>query len=64
MATILSIRDNVVHGTINRFEKEAECEGLDLVENGASECVIDVALCNSFGFGGHNSSIVFARFNG
>ncbi len=59
----LAIRDNVAPATINLDNPTAETE-MDLVPNKPRERTIDVALSNSFGFGGTNASLVFQRYNG
>ncbi|MEX0344745.1 MAG: beta-ketoacyl-ACP synthase II [Rhizobiaceae bacterium] len=59
----LAIRDNVAPATINLDNPTAETE-IDLVPNKPRERTIDVALSNSFGFGGTNASLVFQRYNG
>lgn len=58
--TILSIRDQVAPPTINLDEPDPECD-LDYVPHTAREIKIDVALSNSFGFGGTNGSLVFGK---
>ncbi len=58
---ILSIRDQVAPPTINLDEPDPECD-LDYVPNVAREIPIDVTMTNSFGFGGHNSSLIFKKF--
>ena len=57
----LSIRDQIVHPTINLKERDPDCD-LDYVTEGARKVKIDVAMSNSFGFGGHNAVIVMKRF--
>ncbi|MDZ5696291.1 beta-ketoacyl-ACP synthase II [Chelativorans sp. M5D2P16] len=59
--SILAIRDNMVPPTINLDNPEAET-AIDLVPNQPRERSVDVALSNSFGFGGTNASLVFRRF--
>jgi 3-oxoacyl-[acyl-carrier-protein] synthase II len=61
--SILAIRDNVAPPTINLDNPERET-AIDLVPNKPRERQIDVALSNSFGFGGTNASLVFQRYNG
>ena len=56
----LSIRDNVVPPTINLDNPEVET-GIDLVPNASRQRKVDVALSNSFGFGGTNASLVLRR---
>ena len=57
----LSIEHNKVHPTINQVEKDPECD-LDYVPEGARDVKVDVAMSNSFGFGGHNAVIVMRRY--
>ncbi len=58
--TVLSIRDQVAPPTINIQTPDPECD-LDFVPGSAREMKIDVALSNSFGFGGTNGTLVFSR---
>jgi 3-oxoacyl-[acyl-carrier-protein] synthase II len=60
---LLAIRDGVVPPTINFEHPDPECD-LDYVPNTAREQKIDVALSNSFGFGGQNTALVLRRFAG
>lgn len=53
----LSIRDGIVHPTINYREKDPECD-LDYVPEGERKVKVRTAMSNSFGFGGHNAVIV------
>lgn len=57
---LLAIRDNVAPPTINYREPDPECD-LDCVPNEARDIPIDVVMSNSFGFGGHNVSLVVRR---
>ncbi len=59
--SVLSIRDQVAPPTINLFNLDPECEGLDYVPHQAREMKIDVVLSNSFGFGGTNGTLVFKQ---
>ncbi len=61
--SLLAIRDNVAPPTINLDNPSVETE-IDLVPHKPRERRIDVALSNSFGFGGTNASLVFQRYNG
>ena len=54
----------MLHPTINLEDPEPILEGIDAIPNVAKAHNVDVALSNSFGFGGHNSCIVLGRFKG
>ncbi len=60
--SVLAIRDSVAPPTINYRTPDPECD-LDYVPNTARQMKIDVALSNSFGFGGTNGSLIFRRFS-
>jgi 3-oxoacyl-[acyl-carrier-protein] synthase II len=59
--SVLSIRDQVVPPTINLFNLDPECEGLDYVPHQARAMKVEVVLSNSFGFGGTNGTLVFKK---
>jgi 3-oxoacyl-[acyl-carrier-protein] synthase II len=59
--SLLAIRDNVAPPTINYETPDPDCD-LDYVPNTARQMKIDVALSNSFGFGGTNGTLIFRRF--
>ena len=59
---LLAIRDGVAPPTINYHTPDTDCD-LDYVPNTARRMKIDVALSNSFGFGGTNGSLIFRRFS-
>lgn len=61
VATVLSIRDSRVHPTINLTNPDPECD-LDYVKEGARDVDVRVALTNSFGFGGHNATLVIKKY--
>ena len=61
--TILAIRDQVAPPTINLENQDPECD-LDYVPNTAREMKIDIAISNSFGFGGTNGTLAFRRYTG
>ncbi len=58
--TLLAMRDNVLPPTINLDEPGEGCD-LDFVPNTAREGKIDIAISNSFGFGGTNGTLLFKR---
>ncbi|MBI1425161.1 MAG: beta-ketoacyl-ACP synthase II [Gammaproteobacteria bacterium] len=58
--TALAIRDQVAPPTINIFNQDPECD-LDLVPGKAREMKIEIALSNSFGFGGTNGTLVLRK---
>ncbi len=59
--TALSLKHQIAPPTINLENQDPECD-LDYVANTAREMKIDIAISNSFGFGGTNGSIVFKRY--
>ncbi len=58
LVCVLAIRDGVVPPTINYSTTDPECD-LDYVPNEAREVEVRTAMTNSFGFGGHNVSLIF-----
>lgn len=60
IASILAMRDGVAPPTINLRDADPECD-LDYVPNEARPMTIAYAMSNSFGFGGHNTVLVFGR---
>jgi 3-oxoacyl-[acyl-carrier-protein] synthase II len=57
---LFAMRDGVIPPTINYEKPDPECD-LDYVPNTARKAKVDVALSNSFGFGGHNVALVFRK---
>jgi 3-oxoacyl-[acyl-carrier-protein] synthase II len=60
VATVLAVENDIMPPTINYEYPDPECT-LDYVPNIARRSTVDVALSNSFGFGGHNAVIVFGK---
>lgn len=63
IATALAIDTGEVHPTINRVNPDPECD-LDYVPEGARKLQVRAAIKNSLGFGGHNCTIVLAKYSG
>lgn len=59
--TVLAIRDQIAPPTINYEHPDPECD-IDCIPNKARRMRIDVAMCNSFGFGGQNAVILVKRY--
>lgn len=55
-----TLRHNTVHPTINLDEPDAECD-LDFVPKHARDARVNIAMSNSFGFGGHNACLIFRK---
>lgn len=65
IAGVLAINDNFVPPTINHFTDDPEIDPrLNLTFNEAQERKVDAVLSNTFGFGGHNASVIIKRFEG
>lgn len=58
---ILAIKHGIIPPTINYEYPDPDCD-LDFVPNTARQTEVNVALSNSFGFGGHNASLIFKRY--
>jgi 3-oxoacyl-[acyl-carrier-protein] synthase II len=63
MFTILAVKNGKLPPTINYEQADPECD-LDYIPNESRDAEIRVGVSNSFGFGGHNASIVVATFDG
>ncbi|MEX2511679.1 MAG: beta-ketoacyl-ACP synthase II, partial [Cyclobacteriaceae bacterium] len=62
IASILAMKYSLIPPTINHFTEDEELDGkLNLTFNKAQKRNVDVALSNTFGFGGHNCSIIFKK---
>lgn len=59
---ILAIRNSIIPPTINYVNPDPECD-LDIVPNTARKAELNIALSNSFGFGGHNSVLVVKKYS-
>ena len=63
IASIRAIQAGILPPTINLENPDPECD-LDYVPNEARVAEVEVAMSNSFGFGGHNATLVFRRYDG
>ncbi|MDI9563938.1 MAG: beta-ketoacyl-ACP synthase II [Bacteroidota bacterium] len=63
IATILALRDGIIPPTINHFTDDPEIDSrLDFTFNKAVSRNINIAISNTFGFGGHNATIAFKKY--
>ncbi|HLC29235.1 MAG TPA: beta-ketoacyl-[acyl-carrier-protein] synthase II, partial [Dehalococcoidia bacterium] len=60
---VLAMQEGVIPPTINYEYPDPECD-LDCVPNEARKADLEVTLTNSFGFGGHNSCLIFKKYRG
>ena len=62
IASILSIREGIVPPTINHFTKDEEIdENINFTFNSAQKRNVNIAMSNTFGFGGHNACVLFKK---
>ena len=63
MASIFAIQNNIIPPTINHFTDDLEVDQtLSYVFNKALPTTVNTALSNTFGFGGHNATLIFKKF--
>ncbi len=64
VATILAVQNDIIPPTINHFTDDPEIDNkLDFTFGTARKRVVNAALSNTFGFGGHNASLIFKKFS-
>lgn len=63
VACIMAIRENIIPATIHYQHPDPECD-LDYVPNTARKLNLRHVMSNSFGFGGHNATLIFSRMDG
>ncbi len=65
IACVLSVQNDIIPPTINHFTDDPELDiNLNFTFNKAQKRVVNVALSNTFGFGGHNTSVIVGKFKG
>jgi len=65
IACILAVKNDIVPPTINHFTDDPEIDSrLNFTFNEPQKRTVDVALSNTFGFGGHNTSVIVRKFKG
>ena len=65
IACLLSLEKGIIPPTINHFTDDPDVDPkLNLTFNKAQEREVNVAVSNTFGFGGHNTSVILGKFNG
>ncbi len=65
IASVLAVKNDIVPPTINHFTDDPELDNkLNFTFNKAQERVVNVALSNTFGFGGHNTTLIVRKFKG
>ena len=62
IATVLSVKNNIVPPTINHFTDDPDIPALDFSFNKPTPRRVDFALSNAFGFGGHNACLAFRKY--
>tara|TARA_B100001996_G_scaffold295556_1_gene235826 strand:+ start:246 stop:1487 length:1242 start_codon:yes stop_codon:yes gene_type:complete len=62
LVTVLSLKNQKIHPTINVDNQDPECD-LDFNAKSSKEVNINIALSNSFGFGGTNGSLIFSKYD-
>ena len=65
IAVIMAVKNDIIPPTINHFTDDPEIDNkLNMTFNKAQQRTVNTALTNTFGFGGHNASIIFKKFLG
>ena len=65
IAAILAVKNDIVPPTINHFTDDPEIDPkLNFTFNVAQKRLVRVAQSNTFGFGGHNASVIFKKYEG
>ena len=62
IATLLAVQNDIIPPTINHFTDDPDIAPLNFTFNTAQKRVVNYALSNTFGFGGHNASVIFTKY--
>jgi len=62
IASLMAVRNDIIPPTINHFTDDPEIPQLDFTFHQAQKRVVNYALSNTFGFGGHNASLIFTKY--
>lgn len=64
VASVLAVVNDIIPPTINHFTDDPQIPQLDFTFNQPRKRVVNAALSNTFGFGGHNASVIFKKYKG
>ena len=64
IATLLAVINDIIPPTINHFTDDPDIAPLNFTFNKVQKRVVNYALSNTFGFGGHNATVVFTKYKG
>ncbi len=64
IATLLAVKNDIIPPTINHFTDDPDIAPLNFTFHTAQKRVVNYALSNTFGFGGHNATVIFTKFKG
>ena len=65
IACVLAVKNDIVPPTINHFTDDPELDNkMNFTFNKAQKRIVNIALSNTFGFGGHNTSVIVKKYNG
>ena len=62
IATLLAVKNDIIPPTINHFNDDPEIAPLNFTFNKSQERIVNYALSNTFGFGGHNATVIFTKY--
>ncbi|MDR2980558.1 MAG: beta-ketoacyl-ACP synthase II [Bacteroidales bacterium] len=62
IASIIAVNEDIIPPTINHFETDPALGNVSIVKNIAAQKTVKAAISNSFGFGGHNASVLFKKY--